>query len=104
MPSDSCVRPVPPGESDQRESGWQQAPVGQVVEGRQQLLAGQVTSDAEEDEYARTGQPGDAPVPRIPQRVSHAVDPPAAISVVMLSSSSFQDAANFSTPSSSSTC
>jgi hypothetical protein len=33
------VRPVAPGEADQREARGQQAAVGQVVDGRHQLLA-----------------------------------------------------------------
>ena len=67
--SEVLVLPVPPGESDQREAGRQQAPVGQVIDGRQQLLAGQVPGHAEHDQHAGPGDPGNAPVARIPQRV-----------------------------------
>ena len=63
------VLPVAPGEPEQREVGRQQAPVGQVVDGREQLLAGQVTGDAEDDERARLGYPRQSPVPRIAQRI-----------------------------------
>ncbi len=63
------VLPVPAREADQREPRWQQPPVGQVVDRRQQLLARQVAGDAEHDEHARAGYPGNAPVADITQRV-----------------------------------
>src|SRR3954464_11514707 len=43
------------GEADEREARWEQAAVGQVVHGRHQLLAGQVTRDAEDHQAARAG-------------------------------------------------
>ena len=63
------VAPVAAGEAEQREVGGQQAAVGQVVDRRQQLLARQVAGDAEDDQRAGLGHPGQPPVPRIPQRV-----------------------------------
>ncbi len=118
------VRPVPPGEADEREAWRQQAPVGQVVDRRHQLLAREVTGDPEHDQYARPCHPRDAPVPRIAQRVSRLgrrVDfrddaragrgqpfdfcrHPSPIFVLIVSSSWVHDASNFCTPSSSRTC
>ena len=49
------VGPVAAGEADQREAGRQQPAVGQVVDRRHQLLAGQVAGDAE-DAPARTAR------------------------------------------------
>ncbi len=65
------VAPVPAGEADQRETGRQQPAVGQVVDGRQQFLARQVAGHAEHDEHARLGDPRDAAITRIAQRVGH---------------------------------
>ena len=48
-----AVAPVAAGEAEQHEAGRQQAAVGQVVDGRDQLLAGQVAGDAEDDQRAR---------------------------------------------------
>ena len=85
------------GRSPPARTGRQQPAVGQVVDGRQQLLGRQVAGHAEQHEHARAGQPRDPPVSRIAQRVrDHVVLPPAAISRLMVSSSSFQEAANFS--------
>ena len=66
------VGPVAAGEADQREARRQQAAVGQVVDRRHQLLAGQVAGDAEDDQAARAGDPGQPPVPRVAQRVARA--------------------------------
>ena len=63
------VAEVLPGEADEGESGRQQAAVGQVVDGRDELLAGQVAGDAEQDQAARAGDPGQAAVLRVAQRV-----------------------------------
>ncbi len=52
-----AVAPVAAGEAEQREARRQQAAVGQVVDRRDQLLAGQVAGDAEHDERARPGHP-----------------------------------------------
>ena len=49
------VGPVAPGEADQREARRQQPAVGQVVDRRHQLLAGQVAGDTE-DAPGRTGR------------------------------------------------
>src|SRR5262249_43813405 len=70
--------PVPAGEPDQGEAGRQQAPVGQVVDGRHQLLAGQVTGDPEQHQDTRAGHPGDAPGPRVAPRGRRA-HPPAPV-------------------------
>jgi hypothetical protein len=63
------VLPVAAGEAHQRETGRQQPPVGQVVDGGQQFLTGEVAGHAEQHEHARPGHPGDAFVARIAQRV-----------------------------------
>ena len=63
------VGPVAPGEADQAEAGRQQPAVGQVVDRRHQLLAGQVAGDAEEHQPAGAGDPGQPPVLRVAQRV-----------------------------------
>jgi hypothetical protein len=63
------VLPVAPGEAHQGEARRQQAAVGQVIDGWQQLLARQVAGDAEDDQHAWPGDPGNAPVTWIPQRV-----------------------------------
>ena len=63
------VGPVAAGESDQREPRRQQAPVGEVVDRRHQLLARQVAGDAEQHDPARPGDPGQPPVARVAQRV-----------------------------------
>ena len=68
-----AVAPVAAGEAEHHEAGRQQAPVGQVVDGRQQLLAGQVAGDAEDDERARLRDPGQPPVLRVAQRVRPAL-------------------------------
>ena len=49
--------------------GRQQAPVGQVVDGREQLLAGQVAGDAEDHQRARLRDPRQPAVLRVAQRV-----------------------------------
>ena len=64
-----AVAPVAAGEAEHHEAGRQQAPVGQVVDGRQQLLAGQVTGDAEDDQRARLRDAGQPAVERVAQRV-----------------------------------
>src|SRR5260221_164817 len=69
------------GRADQRESRWQQPAVGQVVDGRQQFLAGEVTGHAEHDQHARLGDPGDSAITRIAERVSH---PSAACSAPLI--------------------
>jgi hypothetical protein len=51
------VAPVAPGEAEQREAGREQPAVGQVVDRRDELLAGQVARDAEDDQRARVGDP-----------------------------------------------
>lgn len=50
--------PVSAGKPHQRECGRQQAAVGQIVDGRHHLLAGQVAGDAENHHAARAGDSG----------------------------------------------
>ncbi len=59
------VLPVTPGEAHQGEAGRQQAAVGQIVDGRHQLLRRQVTGDAEDHQHAGTGDPRESPILRI---------------------------------------
>ena len=49
----ACVVPVPTGEPDQGEVGRQQAAVGQVVDGRDHLFAGQVAGHTEDHHRTR---------------------------------------------------
>src|SRR5690606_10173479 len=59
--------PVTAGEADQAEPRRQQPPVGQVIDGRHDLLAGEVTGDTEADHAARPGDPGQPSIARITQ-------------------------------------
>ena len=52
---EGLVVPIPSAESDQREGRGQQAAVGQVVNGRHHLLAGQIAGHAEDHESAWAG-------------------------------------------------
>ena len=119
------VLPVPPGEPDQGEARRQQPAVGQVVDRGHQLLGRQVAGDAEDHQHARAGDPRQPPVLRVAQRVgvderstqrpvvTHLGSAPApglslpflasSSAVCTVSTSSCQDASNFSTPSRSST-
>ena len=63
------VRPVPAAEADQGEARRQQAAVGQVIDRRHELLAGQVAGDAEEHQRGGPGDPVQAAVPAVPQRI-----------------------------------
>ena len=65
-----AVAPVAAGEAEQDEVRRQQPAVGQVVDGRQQLLAGQVAGDPEDDERARLGDARQPTVARVAQRVA----------------------------------
>ena len=67
-----AVAPVAAGESEQHEPRRQQTAVGQVVDRRDQLLAGQVAGDAEHDQRARVGHARQPAVARIAQRVAPA--------------------------------
>ena len=91
---------------EQDESRRQQPAVGQVVDRRDQLLAGQVAGDAEDDERARVGHPRQPAVAWIAQRIGplresfrHFCAPSCSL---MASMSCVQESSNFSTPSSSS--
>ncbi|CAM5734932.1 hypothetical protein SFUMM280S_04815 [Streptomyces fumanus] len=64
------VLPVPAGEAHQGEARRQQAPVGQVVHGRHQLLTGQVAGDAEDDQTGGARDPGQPAVLRVAQRIA----------------------------------
>ena len=64
------VRPVAPGEAGERETGRQQTAVGQVVDRRHELLAGQVAGHAEDHHAARARDPGQSLVPLVTQRVA----------------------------------
>ena len=64
------VCPIPSGESDQGEVGGQQSAIGEVVDGRHQLLAGEIARDSEDDDSARTRNAGHALVALVPQRVT----------------------------------
>jgi hypothetical protein len=62
--------PRAPGKAHQREAGRQQPAVGEVIHGRHELLAGKVTGHPEEHQRGRTGNPVQAAVTRIPQRIA----------------------------------
>ena len=64
-----AVAPVAAREAEQHEVRRQQPAVGEVVDRRQQLLAGQVAGDPEDDEGARLRDPREPPVARVAQRV-----------------------------------
>ncbi len=68
------VLPVATGEADQREAGRQQPAVGEVVHRRHELLAGEVSGHAEDDERARSGDAVEAAVIGVAQRVVPARD------------------------------
>ena len=81
-----AVAPVAAGEAEHHEAGRQQPPVGQVVDGRDQLLAGQVAGHAEDHQRARLRDPRQPPVLRVAQRVHRRLlvrrdqrQPPAAV-------------------------
>jgi len=67
------ILPVAPGETDQPEARRQQAAIGQVVDGRHQLLARQVTGHPEQHQDARSGDSGKTPVSMISQRIAGAL-------------------------------
>ena len=66
------VLPLAAGEAEQREARRQETAVGEVVDGRHQLLAGQVAGDAEDDESGRARDAGKATVRGRAQRVGPA--------------------------------
>ena len=51
--ANASVAEVVPGEADEREARRQQPAVGEVVDGRDELLLGEVARDAEQDQTAR---------------------------------------------------
>ncbi len=63
------VGPVPPGETDERESGRQEAAVGEVVDGGHQLAPGQIAGHAEDHQRARAGDTGQSAISVVPERV-----------------------------------
>jgi hypothetical protein len=56
--SEILIGPIPAREPDQRETRRQQSAIGQIINRRHQLLAGQVPGHAEDDDTARTSDPG----------------------------------------------
>ena len=63
------VVPVAAPHSHQAEAGGQQPAVGQVVDGREQLVARQVAGDAEHDQHAGVRDAGQAQIPGVQQGV-----------------------------------
>src|SRR5699024_10101418 len=68
------VLPLAAGEADEGEPRGEETAVGEVVYGGQQLLAGEVARDAEDDERARSGDAIEAPVVGVAERVVAAMD------------------------------
>ena len=66
---EGCVVPVATGEPHQSEVGRQQTPVGQVVDGRDHLLAGEVARHTEDHHRARAGDSWQPLIALVPQRV-----------------------------------
>jgi len=64
-----AIAPVTAGEAQQDEPGGQQPAVGEVVHGRDQLLASQVAGHPEHHEGAGGGDAGQAPVAGVAQQV-----------------------------------
>ena len=109
-PGETVVIPVAAGETHQGEGGWQQAAVGQVVDGRHYLFVGQVPGDAEKHHGTRAGDSGQPLIFFVPQWITplrgisaraHLAAEPSCFCVSL--SSSVQASTNFSTPSFSST-
>ena len=61
--------PVPPGEAHQGEGRWQQPAIGQVVDGRYHLLAGQIAGHTENHYGTWPGDSGQPLIALVPQRV-----------------------------------
>ena len=66
------VGPVPSGEPNQCERGWKKAPVGQVVDRRHQLLAGEIARDTEDHHTARARDARHPLVALVPQGITPA--------------------------------
>ncbi|MFK4542229.1 hypothetical protein RKD29_001825 [Streptomyces tendae] len=64
------VLPVAAGEPDEREARRQQTPVGEVVHGGHELLAGQIAGDAENDQTRRPRDTREPSVCGVTQRVA----------------------------------
>lgn len=97
---------VPAGETDQCERRREQSPIGQVVHGWHQLLAGQITGNTEYDQSARTRHARQSAVDRAAQRIlalelglSHLLPLSAARAASTVARSSSQATLNLSTPS-----
>src|SRR5699024_6667600 len=85
--------------------GRQESTVAEVVDGRQQLLGGQIAGDAEDDQGAGAGDPGEAAIALEAERIAAGRTRSGhqrSISVDTVSMSEDQEASNFSTPSASS--
>ncbi len=67
---ESVVIPVASRKAHQREVGWQQAAVGQVVNRRHHFFVGQVAGDAEKHNGARAGDPRQALVLLVAQWIT----------------------------------
>ncbi len=65
----SSGAPAAAAEADDREVRGKQAAVCQVVDGRHELLAGQVPGDAEEDQRGGPGNAVQPPVPSVAQGI-----------------------------------
>ena len=63
------VGPIPAGEADKGEVRGQQSAIGQVVDGRHQLLGGQIARDAEDHHTAWTRYARHPLVALVPQRI-----------------------------------
>jgi len=63
------ILPVPAGETDEPEARRQEPAVGQVIDGRHELLAGQVARDAEDHQHAGARDARQPPVERVTQWV-----------------------------------
>jgi hypothetical protein len=63
-------RPVASREADESESGGQEAPIGQVVDRRKELLASQIAGHPEHDEGAWPCNAGQPAILRVAQRVA----------------------------------
>ncbi|MPN33911.1 hypothetical protein SDC9_181403 [bioreactor metagenome] len=62
-------RPVAAGETDQSEARGERAVIGEVVDGRDELLTREIAGDSEEHEHTRTGQSRQPPVRTVEQRI-----------------------------------
>ncbi len=102
------VGELPARKPDKREGGREQSAIGQVVDRRHQLLAGQVPCDTEDHQRAGPGHTRQPPIGGTAQRVrvrvlrlSHVVPLSAANASATVARRSSQAFLNLSTPSTS---